>query len=243
MKPVGYMLNRREGLEGERGLFYDYIAASNGLFIEAENKLLEVRIPIADCEIRGLAPLKTKFVLTFGSIPQRFFDLALDMFLADIEREHYVAVIGDSGYHFHVPVQQKEGAKVVYECGDRVVLDLHSHGTMGAWFSKKDNEDDTGLKVYGVIGSLGKTPVVQLRLGVYGYYLPLAWKEVFDGALTGATEYEEEEVIGEDELHCEVGGQPGPAENRGGWMRWYRRLRGRGAVPDPGQQQSGPAPD
>lgn len=201
MKPVGYMFNRQEGLEGERGLFYDYIVASNGLFIEAENKLMEVRIPIAYCDIRGLAPLKMKFALTFGSIPQRFFDLALDMFLADTTREHYVAVTGDSGYHFYVPVQEKEGGKVVYECGDRVVLDLHSHGTMGAWFSGKDDEDDKGLKVYGVIGNLGKTPVVKLRLGVYGYYLPLAWKEVFDGTLVGAAEHEEEkEVISEDEL-------------------------------------------
>jgi len=205
LKPVGYLFNRQEGLEGERGLYYDYIAASNGLFIEAENKLVEARIPVADCEIRGLAPLKTKFALTFGSIPQRFFDLALDMFLSDTTREHYVAVTGDSGYHFYVPSQEKEGGKVVYECGDQVVLDLHSHGTIGAWFSTKDNEDDKGLKVYGVIGSLGKTPVIKLRLGVYGYYMPLAWKEVFDGALAGAIEYEEEEVFGEDELHCKAG--------------------------------------
>lgn len=201
MKPVGYILNRKEGLEGERGLYYDYILAANGLFIEAENKLIEVRIPIAYCDIRGLAPLKMKFLLTFGSIPQRFFDLALNMFLADTSREHYVAVVGDAGYSFYVPEQEREGGKVVYECGDRVVLDLHSHGTMGAWFSNKDDQDDTGLKVYGVIGNLGKKPVVKLRLGVYGYYLPLAWREVFDGTLVGASEIQEEtEVIGEDEL-------------------------------------------
>lgn len=201
MKPVGYLFNRREGLEGERGLYYDYILASNGLFIEAENKLVEARIPIAYCDIRGLEPLKMKFILTYGSIPQRFFDLSLDMFLADTTREHYVAVIGDAGYHFYIPIQEREGGGVTYECGDKVVLELHSHGTMGAGFSGTDNKDEKGLRVYGVIGNLDKTPIVKLRLGVYGYYLPLAWKEVFDGSLTGAAEYEEEkEVIGEDEL-------------------------------------------
>jgi len=230
MKPVGYLINRQEGLAGERGLYYDYIVAANGLFIEAENKLLEVRIPVADCEIRGLAPLKTKFILTFGGIPQRFFDLALDMFLADTSREHYVAVIGDSGYHFHVPSQEKEAGKVVYECENRVVLDMHSHGVMGAWFSHKDDEDDVGLKVYVVVGSLDKTPVVKLRLGVYGYWLPLSWKKVFDGALTGAIEFEEEEVIPEDELHCDDGRQHGPPENRRGWLRWDRWFPGRRSV-------------
>jgi PRTRC genetic system protein A len=243
MKPVGYLFNRPEGLEGERGLYYNYIFASNGLFIEAENKLMEVRIPIAYCDIRGLAPLKVKINLTYGSIPQRFFDLSLSMFLSDIEREQYIAVIGDAGYHFYIPLQDKEGASVTYECGDKVVLEMHSHHKMGAWFSGTDDKDETGLKVYGVVGNLDKTPIVRLRLGVYGYYMPLAWKEVFDGALAGAIELEEEEVIDEDELHCEAGRQPGPPENRGGWMRWYRRLRGRGAMPDPGQQQSRPSPD
>ena len=242
MRPVGYMINRKEGLDGQRGLFFDYIAASNGLFIEAENKLMEVRIPVAYCDIRGLAPLKTKFALTFGSIPQRFFDLALDMFLADTTQEHYVAVTGRNGYDFYVPAQEKEEAKVVYEYGARVALDLHSHGTGGAWFSKKDNEDDTGLRVSGVVGSLDKTPVVKLRLGVYGYFLPLSWKEVFDGALVGAVEHEEKEVIGEDELHCDAAGGWWQPEDRGGGMRGYGWLRGRGALPDLGQQRPGPAP-
>ena len=64
MKMVGYLFNRQEGLEGERGIYYNYIVASNGLFIEAENKLMEVRIPVAYCDIRGLAPLKMKLEAT-----------------------------------------------------------------------------------------------------------------------------------------------------------------------------------
>jgi PRTRC genetic system protein A len=221
VKPVGYLFNSQEGLEGERGLYFDYILASNGLFIEAENKLVEARIPVAACEIRGLAPLKTKFILTFGSIPQRFFDLALNMFLADTTREHYVAVIGDSGYHFHVPAQEREGGQVVYECEDRVVLDLHSHGTIGAWFSNKDDKDDKGLKVYGVIGNLAKTPIVKLRLGVYGYYLPLSWKEVFDGTLAGAVEHEKE-VMAADELQDLAPGFIGFPSRLGSWL-WRHR--------------------
>jgi PRTRC genetic system protein A len=230
VKPVGYLINQLGGLEGERGLYYDYILAGNGLFIEVENKLLEVRIPVADCEIRGLAPLKVKFILTYGSIPQRFFDLALDMFLSDISKEHYVAVTGDSGYHFHVPSQEKEKAKVVYYRSDQVVLDLHSHNTMWARFSGIDDEDDVGLKVYGVVGNLDKTPIVNLRLGVYGYYMPLAWKDVFDGALTGAIEFEGEEVMPDDELQSDDGRQHGAPENRRSWLRWDRWLPGRRSV-------------
>ncbi|MCK4783124.1 MAG: hypothetical protein KAV87_05185 [Desulfobacteraceae bacterium] len=222
MKMVGYLFNRQEGLEGQRGIYYDYIVASNGIFIEAKNKLLEVRIPLAYCDIRGLAPLKMKLQLTYGSIPQWFFDRSLHTFLTDTAREHYVAIIGDAGYHFHVPIQEGEGDSVSYEKGNKVVLEMHSHGQMGAWFSHQDNEDETGLKVYGVVGQLDKTPVVKLRLGVYGYYIPLAWSEVFDGNLVGATEIEEgKEVKSIYELQSFTDGTATRLPNSGCGLWWH----------------------
>ena len=221
MKTVGYLTQHPEGLAGERGMFYNYILASNGVFIEAENKLIAARIPIACCEVRGLAPVETKITFTYGSMPQRFFDLSLNMFLADTTREHYIAIIGDAGYHFYIPVQDKEGGGVHYEVGNRVVLELHSHGKGVAWFSGTDNQDETGLKVYGVIGRLDRTPIVKLRLGVYGYFLPLAWQEVFDGTLNGAAEFEEKEVIAEDELQSYPIEPSGRFPNLGNWLWRY----------------------
>jgi len=223
---VGYLVNHPDGSVGERGLYYNYILASNGLFIEAESPLIAARVPVAECEVRGLAPIKPKVSLTYGSIPQRFFDLALDLFLADISSEHYAAVVGDAGYHFYIPVQVKSASEVVYEVGKSVVLDLHSHGKMQAGFSPTDNRDETGLKLYGVIGNLNATPVVKLRVGVYGYFQSLEWKGVFDGSLTGAVEYEEKEVIAEGDLHCIPEFHAGELQHRSRglwWDRWFRR--------------------
>ena len=191
-KPVGYLINQVDGPSGEKGLFYNYILAANGLFIEAENPVLSARIPVDNCVVRGLSPLSTKIALTYGSIPQRFFDLALDSFLAEPDKEHYVAVIADRGYHFYVPVQDRSGGNVVYETGASVILDMHSHGHMGAFFSSQDDLDEQGLKLYAVVGKLNAKPIVKLRIGVYGYFYPLLWKDVFDGSLMGASEYEEE---------------------------------------------------
>ena len=226
MKPVGYLVKHPDGLSGETGLFYNYILASNGLFIEAESPLIDARIPVAECEVRGLAPMETKVTLTYGSIPPLFWDLALDTFLADPGTEHYVAVTADAGYHFYVPVQDKRGGGVTYEVGKNVVLDIHSHGRMGAFFSSKDNEDETGLKLYVVVGKLDATPVVKLRIGVYGYFKTLAWGDVFDGSLAGAVEFEIEEVNIEDGVHCipklHAGGLENP-RRRVWWDRWLRR--------------------
>ncbi len=225
MKLVGYLVNYPDGLVGETGFYYNYILASNGLFIEAESPSITARVPVAECEVRGLAPMSTKVTLTYGSIPQHFFDLALDTFLADPLNEHYVAVTASAGYHFYVPVQDRSAGSVTYEMGNSVVLDLHSHGQMRASFSGQDNGDEQGLKLYGVIGNLNATPVVKLRVGVYGYFKRLEWKDVFDGSLTGAAEYEEKEVIAEGDIHC----IPGPYDlelehhSRGLWRNWWLR--------------------
>ena len=224
---VGYLVNYPGGISGERGLYYDYIMASNGVFIEVDSPLIAARIPVADCEIRGLAPLKTKVSLTYGSIPQRFFDLALNLFLTDISSEHYVAVVGDRGYHFYIPVQDKSAGSVVYEVGTSVVLEIHSHGCMGACFSPTDNVDETGLKLYGVIGRLNALPVVKLRIGAYGYFKTLRWSDVFDGSLAGAVEYEKarEEVIPEDGVQDFVEAYAHGFENPSRRMWWHWKFR------------------
>ncbi|MBA7525204.1 hypothetical protein ES705_17353 [subsurface metagenome] len=59
MVSVGHLTKYPDGLSGERGIYYNYILASNGLFIEAESPLIAARIPVAECEVRGLAPMES----------------------------------------------------------------------------------------------------------------------------------------------------------------------------------------
>lgn len=222
MKQVGYLTNYPDGLVGERGLYYDYLLASNGIWIEAEGKLLAARVPVAECEIRGLAPLEVQVVLRYGKIPSYFFNLALNEMLKTPEKESYVAVTFNDGYHITVPEQKPSGARVEYLNLDSVALEMHSHGTMGSWFSLKDNEDEQGFRLYGVVGRLDRTPVVHLRVGVYGYRYPIAWGDVFDGSLTGALEEEKEEEV-ESELHDFIPKDGGVDSHR--WLRWDWWLR------------------
>ena len=225
MKMVGYLVNYPDGISGEKGIYYSYILAANGLFIEASNPMLAARVPVAGCEIRGLAPMKAKIALTYGSIPQHLFDLALDTFLAAPDRERYVAVTAAAGYHLCVPVQDEGDASVIYEVGDSVVLDIHSHGHMRAAFSSQDNTDETGLKLYAVVGRLNATPEVRLRVGVYGYFHSLTWHDVFDGSLIGAVEFEEEEVKIEGDIHGITAPDAPELQHHGSWLRWHRFFR------------------
>ncbi len=225
MKMVGYLVNYPDGISGEKGIYYNYILAANGLFIEASNPAIAARVPVSECEVRGLAPMKTKIALTYGSIPQHFFDLALDTFLAASDRERYVAVTAAAGYDFYVPVQDGSDASVIYEVGDSVVLDIHSHGHMATRFSGQDNDDEKGLRLSAVVGRLNATPVVKLRIGVYGYFHSLTWRDVFDGSLTRAVESEEEEVKIEGDLHGIAEPYAPELQHHSSWLRWDRFFR------------------
>lgn len=202
MKMVGYLVKHPDGLYGERGLGYDYILASNGVFVEAEGPLLAARVRVAEAEIRGLAPVEPRVVLRHGLIPGRLWELALSVMLADVAQERYVGVSWvrpssdwSGHYQLYVPDdQERSPGGVQYDRGDKVVLDLHSHGKMRAFFSAIDDGDEQALKLYAVVGKLNGRPQVRLRVGVYGYFHEIPWNQVFSGSLIGVDDRLDDEV-------------------------------------------------
>lgn len=181
MKPVGYLLNKKQGLEGEPGLFYDYILAENGLFIRAHNPLIKATVCISRVEIRGLSPLEVQIGLVHSKIPRHLYDLSLSVLMAGSDREQYLAITWEDEYRLRMPQQERNGASVKFESLPSSVMDIHSHGCMAAFFSSTDDNDEKGLRIYMVVGRLDTLlPEVKLRLGVYGYFVPLAVENAFD---------------------------------------------------------------
>lgn len=180
MRRLGYLVNTSGGPEGEPGLFYDYILAGNGLFVRARGPLLAATVMVAPAEVRGLAPLEEKAELTHGRIPRFLHDLAVGILAADPTREQYLAITWEGEYRLRKPPQEGEPGGVEYEPVPGAVLDIHSHGAMHAFWSGTDNQDEQGLRLSMVEGRLDMLlPEVELRVGVYGYFAPLAISEIF----------------------------------------------------------------
>lgn len=91
-------------------------------------------------------------------------------------------------YRVGIPTQRVSKASVSYdhddynaEAGDMVIVDIHSHNTMSAFFSGTDNTDDRGAYCYsGVIGNLDKTPTMKFRLNAGELKVELNAEEIFD---------------------------------------------------------------
>ena len=181
--PVGYLINRKEGLTGSNGIGFDYVLGSGGLYVQSESAHLTARVLVAPADVRGLAPVAQKVELAHGTIPARLFELGLGWFEDDPDTERFFAVRWDGlSYRLVVPPQEGTATSLEYTPPAGVVAEFHSHGTSRAFFSATDNKDEQGFRIYGVVGRLNKyRPELSLRVGVYGHFAPADWSQVFDG--------------------------------------------------------------
>ena len=192
--PVGYLVNQEGGPMGSNGIGFDYVLGSGGLYVQSESAHLRARVLVAPCEVRGLAPVAEKLELAHGPIPARLFEFGLRWFRDDPDTERFFAVGWDGrSYRLVVPPQAGDATSLAYAPPAGVVAEFHSHGGSRAFFSKTDNRDEQGFRIYGVAGRLDAyRPELCLRIGIYGYFAPVTWRQVFDGSNPGVR------LVGED---------------------------------------------
>ena len=185
--PVGYLVNHAGGLAGIQGIGYDYVLGSGGLYVQSESAHLTARVPVASCEVRGLAPVAEKVELAHGPIPAALFVIGLRWFEDDPDTERFFAIRWDGrAYRLVVPEQEGTATRLKYRPPAGVVAEFHSHGRSRAFFSKTDDRDEQGFRIYGVAGRLDTDrPELSLRVGVYGHFTPVEWSGVFDGPHPG----------------------------------------------------------
>lgn len=106
--------------------------------------------------------------LPSGKIPGALWDQIVEFFRqvsrtksSEMEAHAWILWNAEQGYHIHVPKQIVSKASVQYDfdvpAGNIIVVDVHSHNTMGAFYSGTDNNDDKDKVYYtGVVGKLTK---------------------------------------------------------------------------------------
>jgi len=73
-------------------------------------------------------------------------------------------------YFIYIPEQEVSGASVHAKRNEELekrhllVLDIHSHNTMGAFFSGTDDADERGCRIFGVIGEIDSADGSMLKL-------------------------------------------------------------------------------
>ena len=185
---VTYSLYQTEGmLPTYDATAYQYLLAGNGLFVRAETRFWSACIPVSRCPVRGLPELKPRFALKVPRLPGSL----LTAVIGDArQRRGAGGRLHEALYQFRHdgqrvqvirPVQQATPGSVSTQQvgGSETMLELHTHGSMAAYWSATDNKDEQGVCLYAVLGKLDDRPDLKLRVGIYGYWYRLPLTAVF----------------------------------------------------------------
>lgn len=179
------------------GKILRHVKLSGGRHIRVEVK----EIPGLKEELKELTPEIAEEVnfLPNGKIPftlleeiVQFFKEVMTIKKAEQEAMAHIlynqkdAETPNKGYRIAIPNQVVSKASVKYESdhikpGDIIVLDIHSHNTMGAFFSSTDNSDDKkGIYYAAVVGHLDKKdPQIISRLNIHDVKKEASIEDIF----------------------------------------------------------------
>jgi PRTRC genetic system protein A len=189
--PVQYQSYHGGEIALPQGCAYGYYLAGNGAFKYGENRHLRALLPLAQFHVAGL-PRLTPFVhLREGRLPSTvvhaiFKDARAQARERPLEVMYHVRRTAER-ISVEIPEQDGGASTLRYKGGDdpAIVLDMHSHCQMPAFFSSTDNRDEQGFRLYGVIGEIFTNPTARFRIGLYGDFWALPLGALFSGAGSG----------------------------------------------------------
>lgn len=194
MNLIGHVLNKQSVVHtpGVEGGLYDYVIARDGIYIHSKREHLEVNFPVIKCEINGLLPSWPVFKFDLPKVPAAHVAYILRHSAAAAEKSleilfypHHSALNPfDDGWLVDIPPQAQtsascrpldDGEGSAYQ---KAIIEIHSHHRMAAKFSKDaDDLDETGFRLYGVVGRIPSAPEIRMRVGVFGHFweIPASW--------------------------------------------------------------------
>lgn len=170
-----------------------WIWAANGVYKRGVSNDLDLMIPVGiSWPAPGLAKLLPH--VRYKQWPQRLPGALLRPLLEDakqaaaggtvlrpLEKQYFF--IWRDGVRVVAPKGQDASAvhlRYAMPTGGPVLLDLHSHHGMDAYFSATDDRDDAGLSVSAVIGKIYTRPTIVVRINVFGQRWDVPALCVFD---------------------------------------------------------------
>ncbi len=129
-----------------------------------------------------------EFNMKLPKIPRLFLETIISEFREDLSKENMVQIYWSKDkqeFYMVKPEATYSKVAVSYKMGhtnDILVISIHSHNTMNAFFSEIDDADEIYTGLFGVIGNLDKSfPSMCFRAGMEGCFKPLSVDDIFEG--------------------------------------------------------------
>jgi hypothetical protein len=172
---------------------YEYVMAGNGILIRGARREFQTQFCIQPFAVRGLQELAPSLQMNGPRVSREIVAEMLQRARSardgkgqPCEIVFHLELDEAIGWQCHVPSQRQSPLRARPSDDSptssyaRACIEVHSHVDMHASFSSLDDQDEQGFRIYAVIGCISTTPVMRVRVGLYGYRhdIPANW--VFD---------------------------------------------------------------
>jgi len=173
-----------------------WLWASNGIWKRGVDQTLDVLICVQPVKTPGLAQLvpHVRWRTHEGRVPGELLTPILEHarraadgegILRPVEQQYFITYRTGLPRPFRVavPEQTVSTTHIAYKMTvpGQILIDLHSHHQMDAFFSETDDRDDRGLSISAVVGHLfDEHPAITVRANVYGHRQSMPALTIFD---------------------------------------------------------------
>lgn len=177
----------------------EYIFGTNGLHRRARRPGLEAVVPAA-LPTRLLKPIESYVRMSAPRVPINLVREMLDIARCQCNPTNLSRAGGepvetlffflwndrDSCWTLHVPPQDQTPWSVratdtrADSAYANALIEVHSHHWERAFFSRADNVDEVGFRIYGVLGRIFEQPELRVRVSVYGDWWELPASQIFE---------------------------------------------------------------
>lgn len=174
--------------------FLEYILAGNGLFVRSARREMEACFPVVLCTVGGgLPPLRPYLRLNGPRVPANLLTemishsrQAILQFAGNIEQLYFLH-LNDGRWSLVIPPQAATAMSVratldPFDPAYRnALLESHSHHHMGAFWSGDDDLEEIGkFRIFAVLGRIGESPEIAVRVGMWAYFFDFPASAVFE---------------------------------------------------------------
>lgn len=165
---------------------YRFVVASNGVFVQARSRAVDVCLRIGSANGLPYGTLDEYVRLAGGPIPRELGEQLMARAIAATPNEWAGIVVYDAleqAYRvMEPPVSSVSPGHITYATSgyddELLVLDIHSHGTGHAFFSGTDNRSDNhGVYLASVLGCCKDMNDIEVktRIVVHGIHYNVGW--------------------------------------------------------------------
>jgi PRTRC genetic system protein A len=160
-----------------------FIWAGNGIFRSVTRQEFKAVVCHREVHTPGIPEFEQEFKLLVPSVPHTKVKAIIKQIQqeSDLEQLFYLYWLRD---RWEVLYPEQECTPSTCIAGDRflepAVIEIHSHGAMGAFFSGTDDLEEDGCRISTVIGkSNGQLEIVS-RVCVHGLFLPIQSSLIYE---------------------------------------------------------------